>query len=259
MKKYWHIWLKMTSNSFQTIIASRFGMTIFVFGKLYRLALNLGFTYFLLLGAKRLVGYDQNQVLLFLLTYIFLGSLGQMLFREAYRFRRKLVTGEFDFDLVKPVQPLFKNLTGGFDLLDLLTMPVILYLLIKVIATVNLTTVNLLLYLALMLNGLFIILAIHILVLAFGVVTTEVDNAIMVYRDLETMGRFPVDIYKEPLKLILTFVVPVGIMFTTPARGLLGLLNWPEVGLAALIGLTLTVLSLRVWAFALRRYSSASS
>lgn len=259
MKRYLHLWLKMTSNSFQTIIASRFGMAIFVFGKLYRFGLYLGFIYFLMAGTKQLVGYNQNQVLLFLLTFIFLGAVGQMFFREAYRLRRKLVTGEFDFDLVKPMHPLFKNLAGGFDFLDLLTMPVIIYALIKVVASVNFSPINLILYLALLANGLVIILAIHITVIAVGLMTTEIDNLIMVYRDLETMGRFPVDIYKEPLRLILTFVIPIGIIFTAPARGLLGLLAWPETLLAFIIGGLLLVLSWRFWSFALRRYSSASS
>lgn len=259
MKRYFKIWWRMTANSFQTIIASRFGMAVFLLGKFLRFAIYLAFIYFLFAGVKQVVGFDRSQVLLFLLTFVFLGSFGQMVLREAYRFRGKLASGEFDFDLLKPIHPLFKNLAGGFDLLDLMTMPVFLYFLVKTIEQINFSWLALLLYLLLLVNGFIIMLAIHIIVMAFGVMTLEVDNTIMIYRDLETMGRFPVDIYKEPLRQILTFVVPIGIMFTVPVKALLGLLSWPTIFFSVVVGGVSFYLAARFWSFSLKRYSSASS
>ncbi len=259
MKKYFRVYQRMTANSFQTILSSRVGVSVFLFGKFFRFGLYLAFIYFLFSQAPNVAGFNRNQILLFLLSFTFLGALGQMFFREAYRFRGKLISGEFDFDLVKPIHPLFKNLAGGFDLLDLLTMPVLVFALVKVITINAFTPFGLLLYSLLLLNGFLIMLSIHVLVIAFGIVTTEVDHAMMVYRDLETMGRFPVDIYKEPLRQILTFVVPIGIMFTVPVRALLGLLSWPEVLLAFVVGLVFFFVSLRLWGISLRLYTSASS
>lgn len=249
----------MTGNSFQTILASRFGMVIFIFGKLFRIGLYLAFVYFLFSGATTVLGYGRNQTLLFLLTFTFLGAVGQMLFREVYRFRGRLVSGEFDFDLVKPIHPLFRNLTAGFDLMDLITMPTIVYFLGTAIASLSYNLPDFILYTLLLGNGLLIMLAVHVFVMGFGVITTEVDHAVMVYRDLETMGRFPVDIYKEPLRQILTFVVPVGLMFTIPAKALLGLLSWQAVVGAFGVGMLSLYLSLKFWDFAVKRYSSASS
>ncbi len=249
----------MTLNSFQTILASRFGIIIFIFGKLLRFGLYLTFIYFLYTGTKGVVGYDRNKMLLFLLNFSFLGAVGQMLFREAYRFRTKLVSGEFDFDLVKPVHPLLKNLAGGFDLLDLLTMPVFIYVLYKVLSLINFNTSQFIFYGLLFMNGLMIMFAIHVSVLAFGIITTEVDHLVMVYRDLETMGRFPVDIYREPLRQFLTFAVPVGIMFTFPVKAILGLLSWQGMLAAFILGGLSCYFSLRFWNFAVMKYSSASS
>lgn len=259
MKKYTRIWLKLTANSFQTIIASRFGMLIFIFGKLFRLGLYLAFIYFLFSGVKQILGFSQNETLLFLMSFTFLGSVGQMFFREVYRFRGKLVSGEFDFDLVKPMHPIFKNLAGGFDLLDLLIMPIIMWILINIIATVNFTFWGLILYGLLLLNGFLIMLSIHVAILAFGIITTEIDNVIMVYRDIETMGRFPTDIYKEPLRAILTYAIPVGIIFTVPVKALLGLLSWQIIILSLLFGILSLYFSFRFWSLAVKRYSSASS
>lgn len=259
MKKYLKIWALMTSNSFQTILSSRFGMIVFIFGKLFRFGIYLSFIYFLFSGTNGILGYNRNQTLLFLLTFTFLGSVGQMFLREVYRFRGKVVSGEFDFDLLKPVHPLLRNLAGGFDLLDLLTMPVLIYALVKVMSLLNFNPTQLVLYVLLSLNGLLIITSIHVVVAALGIITTEVDHMLMVYRDLETMGRFPVDIYKEPLRQILTFALPIGVMFTFPAKALLGLLSWQAVVLSLAIGFASVYLSGRFWTFAVRKYSSASS
>lgn len=259
MKRYFSIWLKMTSNSFQTIIASRFSVVCFIFAKLFRLGFYLVFIFFLFSQVKNIVGFNKNETFLFLTSFIFLGSLGQMCFREAYRFRSRLVSGEFDFDLARPIHPLFKNLAGGFDFLDLFTMPIIIYILVKTIALSNFTLLNLGTYILLLTNAFLILMAIHVFVMGFGIITTEVDNAIMVYRDIETMGRFPVDIYKEPLRQILTFVIPVGLMFTFPVRALLGLLSWQAITISLFIGILFVYLSFCFWNFAVKRYSSASS
>lgn len=259
MKKYLKIWVLMTSNSFQAVLSSRFGMVVFIFGKLFRFGIYLSFIYFLFSATNGILGYNRNQTLLFLLTFTFLGSVGQMFLREVYRFRGKVVSGEFDFDLLKPVHPLLRNLAGGFDLLDLLTMPVFIYVLVKIISQLHFGPGQLALYVLLSLNGLLIMTAIHIVVAAFGIITTEVDHMLMVYRDLETMGRFPVDIYKEPLRQILTFALPIGVMFTFPAKALLGLLSWQMVVIAIGVGFLSVYLAIRFWNFAVGKYSSASS
>lgn len=249
----------MTSNSLQSILATRFGILIFIFGKLARFGLFLGFVYFLFSGTKDILGYGRYQTLLFVLTFYFLSSVGQMLFREVYRLRGKVVSGNFDFDLVKPIHPLLKNLAGGFDLMDLITLPVFVFALVVTIQNLEFEWGRLILYLILSLNGLLIIAAIHIFVAGFGVITTEIDHAVLVYRDLEGMGRFPIDIYKEPLREILTFVVPVGLMFTIPAKAFLGLLSWQSVIGAMIIGIVSIYLSLKFWDLAISKYSSASS
>jgi ABC-2 type transport system permease protein len=259
MKKYFKVWWQMTQNSFETIFSTRAGMLIFIFGKLFRLFLYLGFIYFLFSGIKQIANFSKDQILFFLITFMFLGSVGQMFFRAVYQFRSRIVSGDFDFDLAKPISPIFRNLFGGFDLLDLLTMPVLFGLLAKIIVNLNFSIWQLAVYILLCVNSLLIIGAIHVLVLALGVLKTEVDNAIMLYRDIETMGRFPVDIYKTPLREILTFVVPVGVMFTVPAKVLLGLTDPLGIIASLAVGIVSLIISLKFWNLAVKKYSSASS
>jgi ABC-2 type transport system permease protein len=73
------------------------------------------------------------------------------------------------------------------------------------------------------------------------------------------MGRFPVDIYKQPLRNIITFIIPIGIMITFPAKALMGLLSPQWIVLSFTIAAVLLMISLTFWRYALRQYTSASS
>jgi ABC-2 type transport system permease protein len=123
----------------------------------------------------------------------------------------------------------------------------------------NLTILNFTFYILLLINAFLIATAFHIAVLALGILTTEIDNTIMLYRDITRMGTVPIDIYKEPLRGFLTFIIPVGVMMTFPAKALMGLLSAQMVIFSFLISGIFLWGSLRFWKYALKHYSSASS
>lgn len=92
-----------------------------------------------------------------------------------------------------------------------------------------------------------------------GNISTEVDNTIMLYRDITQMGRVPVDFYTQPVRNILTFIIPVGIMMTIPAKILLGILSPWYVLLSIAISIIFVLISLWIWRQAIGLYTSASS
>jgi len=73
------------------------------------------------------------------------------------------------------------------------------------------------------------------------------------------MGRFPIDIYRQPVRGILTYFIPVAIMMTYPAKAFFGLVNFQGILLAIGIAGVFMFISLRFWNFALKKYTSASS
>ena len=170
------------------------------------------------------------------------------------------MTGQFDYILTKPFSPLLRSLFGGSDFIDLLTLiPLILFMIYAMTKIGLVSVLGVLLYVFLVLNALIIALAFHILVLGIGVMTTEVDNAIWVFRDLTQLGRIPIDIYRQPVSFILTFIIPVGIMLTFPAKALFGLLAPSAIIYATGFSLLLLYMSIRFWHYSLNNYASASS
>lgn len=253
------IWWVMSKNSFMMVSFQKAGVSIFLLGKILRFSFFLAFLFFLLKSVNSLAGYNINQTIFFFLTFNLIDVLGQFLFREVYRFRQYLVTGDFDLVLVKPMNALFRSLLGGADVIDLITIPPLVLAAYYVGSLLNPTFPQVIFYLLLLLNGLLISAAFHIAVLALGIITFEIDHTVMIFRDLSALGRLPVDIYKEPLRGMLTFLIPVGVMITLPAKTLMGLVSPQVMALAFFVGGFAFFVALRFWNLALKKYTSASS
>lgn len=230
---------------------------MFLTGKIIR------FSFFLLLllligeRVSKVSGYSLHQMVVFFLFFNFFDMLGQIFFRGIYHFRQIVISGEFDFNLLKPISPLFQALTRVTDVLDIPLFSIISFYLIKQAMKLP---INLLFSFGILTFGaLLIITAIHIFVAGIGVITTEVDHTIMIYRDLSSMARVPTDIYAPSIRAFLTFIIPIGIAFTIPAKAFLGILSSGFAIYSIIASLFFFALSLKFWKYALTQYSSASS
>jgi ABC-2 type transport system permease protein len=241
------------------VVGQRLALSTFLIGKIFRFIFFFGFLYFLLLGTKTLSGYSANQVIFFFLTFNLIDVITQFLFREVYKFRPMIINGDFDLVLVKPLNALFRVLMGGADVIDLVTIPPLIALTIYFGFLLHPSVLGILYYLILLFNGFLIATAFHIFVLSLAIVTLEVDHTVMIYRDLTSLGRLPIDIYKQPLQGFLTYLIPVGIMITLPAKAIMGLVGPLGILSAFLVGAIALFIAMRFWNYALTKYSSASS
>ena len=83
-----------------------------------------------------------------------------------------------------------------------------------------------------------------------------IDEAVVGFLEA---GRYPVAAFPEPLRGLLTFVVPIAFVTTVPAEVLLGRLT-PQFALYGwIMAVLLLVASVLLWKVAVRHYSSASS
>jgi len=249
----------MMRNSISLWLWNRSLAAFFLTGKVIRYIFYFLFIYFLSSKTQGISGYSSNQMLFFLATFAVVDNLSQFLFRNVYSFRQLIVSGDFDLVLSKPLNPLFRSIMGGPDPIDLvMILPLILVTILFGIS-LDPSLLEIFYYIVLIINGLLISLSFHIAVISLGIITLEVDHTIMIYRDISSMGRFPVDIYKFPLREILTFIVPVGVMATLPAKSLMGLISPLGLVSAIFFGFGILYFSLNFWKFALKKYTSASS
>ena len=169
-------------------------------------------------------------------------------------------TGSFDFTLLRPVDVLFLASVRHwrpFALVDLVLGIGVLGVAMTQLGQ-TLTLARLAAFLLTLTAGVAIL---YSLLLAFSALTLWNPGFLFtwVFDGLFQMARYPVGLYPGWLRLVLTWIVPVGVMTTVPAVALTGALSpWilaGSLGLALLFFLGASIL----FRAGLRRYTSASS
>lgn len=257
--KYFRIWRRLAILSFLVQAESFVSSFGYLVGKLLRIGFFLFFLISIFRHTDAIAGYSMKEIALFFITFNVVDIIAQLFFRGIYGVRALIREGDFDYFLIQPTNVLFRVAFHSVDFLDVLTALPVLGVTGYLMHQLHVPLIRVVFYIGLAINGFLIAFAIHIAVAAMAVITQELENTIWIYRDLMTLGRFPVDIYEQPMRGILIFIVPIAVMISFPAKASLGRLPLQWVGVAVLVSTTSMALSLLFWRFATRRYTSVSS
>ncbi len=261
MKRIVRIWLGLAKIAAQSqLLTSSSGM-LFIIGKIVRFLFFFVFIFSVISKGGSLAGYTSSQVIFFFLVFNIIDTVVQFLFRGVYAFRPLVISGNYDLDLLKPLPSFFRPIFGWTDILDLITLVPLLGFTIFYIFSHQLFSglVNFLIFFLLIFNSILVGFAFHLFICAICVLTTEIDHLVWIYRDLTAMARFPTDIYGKGIRVVLTFVIPVIVLITVPAKALMGLLSPFWILASFIVGILSVVFSLKFWSWSLKRYTSASS
>ncbi len=209
-------------------------------------------------------GWDLPAALALLGVYLLLGALRSLFISPSLEsvagMDGEVWTGKFDFTLLRPVGKQFLvsfRKWRIFSLFDLvmalavlgyaihlmgmsLSFGAVVSFIITLIASITLLYSSLLLFSAMVFYN-------------PGFLFTWVIN------DLFQLARYPVGLYPGWLRLILTWVIPVGLMTTVPAQALAGDLSPVTLAVTVLFSLAVLILASILFRRGLRKYVSASS
>ncbi|MFO0667155.1 MAG: ABC-2 family transporter protein [Polyangiaceae bacterium] len=87
----------------------------------------------------------------------------------------------------------------------------------------------------------------------------RIDNLTYLFVSIFDAARWPSSVFRGVVRILFTYVIPLTIMTTFPARALLGNLHARETAVGVTVSLAFLVLSRFVWKLGLARYTSASS
>lgn len=209
-----------------------------------------------------LQGWDYASALAVLGVYLLVGAVRDLMIGPSLNqlagLDGDIWKGTFDFVLLRPANTQFLvsvRLWHVFAIFDLLMALLILGL---ACAQITLTVGNMLVFLLLLLGG---VLTLYALLLIFSSLLFWSPGFLFswVFDGIFQMARYPVGIYPGALGLLLTWIIPIGIITTIPAQALTGTVA-PAAIIGSLVfaGLVFVGAS-RLFQRATRRYASASS
>ena len=173
----------------------------------------------------------------------------------------KIRRGTLDYLLLRPVDGLASCMLAAFEPWSLIEVLAGIGLVIAATLRLQLEpSLAQLGALALVLGcGLVSLYALGVLILAASFRALQLQNLTFLMETLLDLAHWPISVFRGPLKLVFTFVLPFAVMTSYPAQSLLGQLGSTQLLGAVATAAALAGLARLVWLRALRGYTSASS
>jgi ABC-2 type transport system permease protein len=209
-------------------------------------------------------GWDLPSALALLGVYLTLGSMRSLFIGPSLEtlagMDGEIWTGKFDFTLLRPVDVQFLASVRYWRPLALIDVLLGLGVLGAAVGQLglSLTLANVLAFLATLVASVTILYAV---LLAFSALVLWSPGFLFtwLFNALFQMARYPVGLYPNWLRLVLTWVIPVGIMTTVPAQALTGNLSVEMLAGSIAVALAALAGASALFRVGLRRYASASS
>jgi ABC-2 type transport system permease protein len=173
----------------------------------------------------------------------------------------KIRTGTLDFVLMKPADGQFLISTSKFQpwkVFDVgagVVMFVIAFQQLGRVPAVSDIALALLLLGAAVLT----MYSLWVLVVCAAFWVVRLDNLAYLLGSIFDAARWPIDVFRGAWRVIFTFIIPLGLMTTYPARAILGNMDGRTAVFALAGALAIAAFARAIWKTALRRYTSASS
>lgn len=173
----------------------------------------------------------------------------------------RIRSGAFDYTLLKPVDAQAMISASSYEpwkIFDLIgAIGLVIYAF--VLKGAPPAAPDLVLGIVMFGSGVIAMYALWIICASASFWVVRLDNLTYLLGAIFDTARWPVQVFRGVWRVVFTFVIPVAVMTTYPAMGLLGRLDAPTAAAAIGGSLALLAVSRLVWRAAIRNYTSASS
>jgi ABC-2 type transport system permease protein len=206
-------------------------------------------------------GWDRGESIVLLGTWLILGGvLATFIEPNVLWFSEQVTSGKLDDMLLRPVPALFLATLGNHAPVRLIQA--IAGGLVVIVGCIETGTVpggaHLLGWLGTMTIAIVLIWATRTLVMVISLWTPSLGLD-AVYNAVWQFGRYPVSMYRQPFRFVLTGVLPLAFITTLPAQALTSGIDAKILLLATAVAITAVQIVRTFWHWGLRRYTSATS
>ena len=176
-------------------------------------------------------------------------------------FNAAMHDGSLDYMLLQPVNNLFLvtfSRISIWRIVDLIVAIILIVIGVRMAGDI-VTPFNLATFLLLIISGSLVLYSLWIVLIAFTFWFTKFDNNVTILQALTDTGRYPITVYPWWLRIIVTFIIPIGLATTIPIQALRGELNLQQVFIFLAVSMIALLVASQVWKLGIKRYSGASS
>lgn len=211
-------------------------------------------------GTTELGGWSWHEALLvtgfFMLTE---GVISVFIQPNLSKIAESVRTGTMDFTLLKPIDAQFNVSVRSLNVLRVTDLLIGAGLLGYAASGLNVTPGGVIAAAGLYLSGVVIVYCIWLALSTTAFWFVKTQNAPELFNGVFGAARFPATAFPLPVRLFLTFVIPVTLITTVPAQALTGGLTPTLALVSPMIALALFVATRLFWQKAVASYTSASS
>ncbi len=263
MTHYFRLWLACVRYSVVRTMMFRFDFLLWSSVELAWMSVNLLLIHVIYDHTSSIAGWGKYEMLLLVGTSMLMQRLLMGFFwTNLFEVGRNLRSGQFDFYLTQPGQPLFMVSTRKLDPDGLANSLVAIGVIVYALRHLDLhpSFGGVVLYAALIAIGLVVHYSLLLLMasLTFWIVKTEgIEGS---YFTIAEFSRLPRSAFKNIVTtVIFVYALPAVIVSNVPASALLGRLDWWHVAWLAGIAVGWFALAVTTFHRGIRRYTSASS
>lgn len=260
---YWRVWRRFVALAVARLLEYRISLLFSLVDNAAQLGL-LAVVYLVFYGyTDEVAGWSRADALVLLGVYwIFDGVWSFQLAGNLARLSHLIHNGELDFLLLRPVpSPFLVACWRGVDIQQIskIAQGLMLTACAGQSAGVTWSLQNVLVAVLFGLCGLTLLYALRFIIATGTFWVMQTESLYELFYSLFYAARFPVTYFREPVRGLLTYVVPVAFATTFPAQALLGRADYHFLPMGLLLSIAALIAATRFWYFAIRAYSSASS
>lgn len=207
-------------------------------------------------------GWTFNETLVVVgLLFVGFGFLDTVIWANMEQLSLHVRKGTLDFILTKPINSQFHATLQRIRMDRIASILGGVFLIVYAMSQIRLAPSfsQWAMFLVLVFGAMLLLYALLVMLGTLAFWTTETRGFTEIVFAILEIGRFPAAALPEPLRAIITFIIPIAFITTVPAEVLIGKLTPQFLFYGWVFALVSFFLCIRFWKYAVRNYSSASS
>lgn len=255
------LYLSFLKASLSEILIYRIDCIVGIFSELIVQIVSLIFIFIVFQNTETIAGWNFEQILLLYgVTRISIGFSGYC-FDGLYHIGPKYIkNGDFDKILLRPVHPLISIIGSSREFVaiaDFATGLILtIYMLIKLSIPITILLIAKIIFFSIV--GALIVGAINTIFSISSFWTYRSNEVIWSFYRMYTFTEYPIDIYNNFIKILITIILPFAFVCYYPTLSYLGI-NQYMIYLSPFVCIILWIIAVKLWNLALNKYRSTGT